>query len=126
MEAERQRELDRNDQARAAYGEARTLFKQVEDRLGEANVLLGLGELERKLGRNDQARAAYGEARTFYKQEQHRLGEANVLWGLGHLEAQKDAEAAKKFFYQAAHIYESLEMKDEAEEALGEAKKLGR
>ncbi len=55
-EAERQRMLGRNDQARAAYGEARTLYKQVEDRLGEANVLLGLGELERTLGRNDQAR----------------------------------------------------------------------
>ena len=118
--------LDRNDQARAAYGEARTLYKQVEGRLGEANVLLGLGDLESKLGRHDQARAAYGEARTLYKQEQHRLGEANVLRGLGHLEAQGNAEIAKRFFYQAAHIYESLGMKSEEEGALREAEKLDR
>jgi tetratricopeptide (TPR) repeat protein len=70
---------------RAAYDEARTLYKQVGDRLGEANVLFGLGELESKLGRNEQARAAYDDARTLYKQEGNRLGEANVLSGLGTL-----------------------------------------
>ena len=43
---ELERTLGRNDQAREAYGEARTLFKAVGDRLGEANVLLGLGDLE--------------------------------------------------------------------------------
>jgi hypothetical protein len=46
----------------AAYDEARTLYKQVGSRLGEANVLRGLGELERGLGRNEQARTAYDEA----------------------------------------------------------------
>jgi hypothetical protein len=53
-----------NDQARAAYGDALVLFKQVDDRLGQANVLAGLGDLEGKLGRNDQPRAAYGDALT--------------------------------------------------------------
>ena len=59
--------LDRNDQARTAYTEARALFKADGDRLGEANVLLGLGELEHALGRNDQARTAYTEARTLFE-----------------------------------------------------------
>ena len=36
--------LGRHDQARTAYAEARTLFRAVEDRLGEANVLRGLGQ----------------------------------------------------------------------------------
>ena len=48
--------LGRHDQAREAYAEARTLFRAVENRLGEANVLRGLGDLESKLGRHDQAR----------------------------------------------------------------------
>jgi hypothetical protein len=42
---------------RAAYNEALTLFKQVANPLGQANVLRGLGDLENKLGRYDQARA---------------------------------------------------------------------
>jgi Flp pilus assembly protein TadD len=70
--------LGRNDQARAAYGEALTLFifKQVDDRLGQANVLAELGDLEGKLSRNDQARAAYGKALALFKQIDDRLGQA--------------------------------------------------
>jgi Tetratricopeptide repeat len=35
-----------NDQARAAYADAIALCKQVDDRLGQANVLRGLGALD--------------------------------------------------------------------------------
>jgi tetratricopeptide (TPR) repeat protein len=59
---ELERVLSRSDQARAAYEEARTFYKQEGDRLGEAYVLRGLGELERQLGRSAQARATYEEA----------------------------------------------------------------
>jgi tetratricopeptide (TPR) repeat protein len=59
--------LGRNDQARAAYGEALTLYKQEDNRLGQANVLSGLGDLERLLGRNDQARAAFSDAAQLYE-----------------------------------------------------------
>ena len=85
-DAEKSRISGRNDQARSAYEEARALFKQAGDRLGVANVLRGLGDLERMLGRNDQARLAYEEARTLFKQVGDRLGEASVLRGLGDLE----------------------------------------
>ena len=118
--------LGRNDAARAAYREARTLFKQVEDRLGEGNVLLGLGHLERKLGRNDAARDAYGEARTLYKQEQNRLGEANVLLGLGLLEKDGNPELAKRHLFQAAHIYQDIGHSDWERRALDEAETIGR
>ena len=62
--------------ARGAYGEALALFKQLDDRLGQANVLRGLGDLESTLGRNDQARAAYGKALALFKQIDDRLGQA--------------------------------------------------
>ena len=75
----------RHDQARTAFAEARTLFRAVEDRLGEANVLLGLGDLERMLGRHDQA---------------------------------------KKNYYQAAHVYETLGMEDHERSALESAEAL--
>jgi tetratricopeptide (TPR) repeat protein len=115
---------DRNDRAREAYGEARTLYKAVGDRLGEANVLRGLGDLERKLGRNDQAREAYGEARTLYKAVENRLGEANVLLGLGRTEADTDPELARRHLYQAAHLYEAIGMLDWHQSVLDEAAKL--
>ncbi|PPD18655.1 MAG: hypothetical protein CTY18_05065 [Methylomonas sp.] len=66
------------------------LYQQVNDRLGEANVLRGLGDLESKLGDN---REAYAQARTLYQQENNRLGEANVLVGIARIEQTIDAEA---------------------------------
>lgn len=97
---------DRNDQARAAYGEARTLYKAVGNRLGEANVLRGLGHLESKLDRNDQAREAYGEARTLYKAVENRRGEANVLLGLGHLESKLNRnDQARETYGEARTLY---------------------
>jgi len=41
-------------------------FKQVDNRLGQAHVQRGLGDLESTLGRNDAARAAYAVAAEFY------------------------------------------------------------
>ena len=115
-QADQYRLSGRNDQARAAYSEARALFKQVEDRLGEANVLTGLGDLESKLGRNDQARVAHTEARALYKQEQNRLGEANVLRGLGHLESKLGRnDQARVAYTEARALYKHVE------DRLGEA-----
>ena len=56
--------LCRNDQAREAFadGAARS-YKQEQNRLGEANVLLGLQRPgDANLGRNDQARETYAES----------------------------------------------------------------
>ncbi len=114
--------LGRNDQAREAYGEAKTLYKAVGDRPGEANVLRGLGDLERTLGRNDQAREAYGEAKTLYKAVGDRLGEANVLYGLGLLAVQ--LELARQHLYQAAHLYEAIGMPEWQQQMLDEIGKL--
>jgi tetratricopeptide (TPR) repeat protein len=85
-DGERLRLAGQNDQARAAYSDALAFFNQVDDRLGEANALAGLGHLESKLGRRDQARAAYGEALALFKLEHNRLGQANVLGGVGELD----------------------------------------
>jgi tetratricopeptide (TPR) repeat protein len=116
--------LGRNDQARAAYGEAIGLFKQVDDRLGQANVLAGLGDLEYKLGRNDQARAAYGEAIGLFKQVDNRLGQANVLRGLGDLDSRKNPKKAARYFFEAAQLYEMIDMTEAHDAALREADKL--
>ena len=112
-----------NDEAREAYSQARTLYKAIEHRLGEANVLRGLGEPERTLGRNDQARVAYSQARTLFKLEQNRLGEAGVLYGIGHLERTLGRnDQAREAFFQAAHLYESVDQHDWKEDALKEGR----
>ena len=105
---------------------ARTLYEAVGNRLGQANVLMGLGELERKLGRNDKAREAYAVARTLYEAVGNRLGQANVLMGLGELERKLDRNnQAKKNFDQAAYMYEALGMEESKELAVKFSKDLG-
>jgi tetratricopeptide (TPR) repeat protein len=77
-DAQRLHLAGRNDQARAGYGDARLLYQQAGDKLGEANALLGLGDLERKLGHGDPARADYGDALILYQQAGGKLGEQYV------------------------------------------------
>ena len=60
--------------------------------------------------RNDEAREAYSQAKALYKAVDDRLGEANVLSGLGKLISEENPEKAKQYFYQAAHLYESIGM----------------
>src|ERR1700727_156060 len=97
----------RYEQARTAYDEANTLYTQERNRLGEANVLLGLGDLECVLNRYEQARTAYDKASTLYKQERNPVGEANVLLGLGDLERLLGRnEQARRAFENARTLYE--------------------
>src|SRR5438067_12187029 len=85
-EAERLAGEGRHEQARTAYDEARTLYRQVGDRLGEAIVLAGLGGLESRLGRHEQARTAYNDAR---RSEERRVGkEGRSRWSAGSGEQQ--------------------------------------
>jgi tetratricopeptide (TPR) repeat protein len=119
-----ERLLTRYDEARTAFTEALRLYNAVGNRLGEANVLRGLGDLEGQLHRYDQARTFYTDARSLYKAVGDRLGEANVLSGLGRLEVPVNSELAKQYFYQAALLYEQINLHNWKEVALSEAKDL--
>ena len=92
----------------------------------KADETLEDAEKLRLSGSNDRARSAYEEARTLFKQVGDRLGEANVLSGLGGLEAEAEPELAKQHLYQAANIYESIDLEEQKRTALDEAAKLGR
>jgi tetratricopeptide (TPR) repeat protein len=121
---ELERRMRRIDDARAAYTEARLLFRAVGSPLGEANALGQLGRLERQLARSDEARTALMEARSLFNAADNRLGEATANLELGRLEATINPELAKKYFHQAALIYEQIGMDQWKEIALSEAKKL--
>ncbi|MCC6785767.1 MAG: CHAT domain-containing protein, partial [Planctomycetes bacterium] len=56
------RRVDDLEGARAAYEEALPIYREIHDRLGEANTLLALGDLRRRVADLEGARAAYEEA----------------------------------------------------------------
>ena len=94
------------NEARQAYDYAIALFKREQDRIGEANCLRGLGDLENRLGRLEEARKAYEEAIALFKRGQHRLGEANCLRGLGELESKLGhSEEARKAYEEAIAFF---------------------
>src|SRR5215469_6939392 len=74
-----------NDQARADFNDARSLYHELGDKLGEANALRGLGDVERLLGRNDQARPNYNDARSLFSRPATSTARpmryaASVMW----------------------------------------------
>jgi hypothetical protein len=80
-----ERKLGRNDQARADYDGALALFKQVDSRLGQANVLYGMGSIV-SLENPQQGAAYFVESAQLYEMigmtEQHdaALREAEKLY----------------------------------------------
>ena len=54
------------------------------------------------------------------------LGEANVFLGLGAREAKPNPEVAAEHLYQAAHIYESIDLENQKRTTMELAAKLGR
>jgi tetratricopeptide (TPR) repeat protein len=91
--------------ARASYEKALPIYREIEDRLGEANVLQAMGDLLMRVADLAGARASYEKALPIYREIEARLGEANVRQMLGNLAMAE-------------------EMPDEAEAHLGEALKI--
>ena len=108
--AERARLSGHNDEARAAYGEALTLYKKEDHLRGQANVQRALGELERLADRNDEARAAFGKALALYKQIDDRRGQAEVQCGLGNLERMLGRyDQARAAYSDALTLYKQID-----------------
>ena len=112
--------------ARQAYKQALPIFRQIEDRLGEANTLKALGDLKRRTDDLAGARQAYEQALTIFRQIEGRLGEANTLKALGDLKMRTaDLTGARHAYEQALTIFRRFEDRlDEANtlQALGDLK----
>src|SRR5260370_5218736 len=63
------------------------LYQREQARLGEANVLKSLGDLESRLGNLQEARTHFAAAFTLYLHAQVKLGDAHLLQSLGDLES---------------------------------------
>jgi len=107
------------NEARRHYDEAIVLFKQEQNRLGQANTLLSLGDLLRRLGKISKARHHYDEAMALFKQEQDRLGQANTLQSLGEL-----AKRLGKVDEARGHYDEAMALFKQEQNRLGQANTL--
>ena len=105
--------------ARERYDAALPLYREIEDRLGEANTLKALGDLARRTADLSGARERYESALPLYREIEARLGEANTLKALGDLALRTDDLSGARDRYDAA-----LPLYREIENRLGEANTL--
>ena len=100
------RAAGQTDQARSTYAEARKLYQQQTDLLGQAHVLLGMGDLERRLKNVEKARGLYAHAYKLYQLERDSFGQAHVLLGMGNVERSLDRiDQAHDFLFRALTLY---------------------
>ena len=92
--------------ALASYEAALNLFRQVGDRLGEANTLQAIGDVQNFRDENDAALASYEAALNLFRQVGSRLGEANTLKAIGMFQIyQNELEAGLKMLDQTLQLY---------------------
>ncbi|MFP4033123.1 MAG: hypothetical protein ACLFTV_16320, partial [Desulfococcaceae bacterium] len=86
------------------------IYREIGARLGEANCLTSLGDLQMRMSDLSGAKSSYGAALPIYREIGARLGEANCLQsqGLLVLIEGKPVEAFRKFLEVRA-IFESIQ-----------------
>ena len=98
--------LDRRTEALERYEAALAFYRDIGDRLGEANTLKAIGDVLQFLKRSTEALERYEAALAFYRDIGDRLGEANTLKAIGDVlqfldrrtEALERYEAALAFY----------------------------
>ena len=82
--------------------EASQLFRQVGDKLGQANVLKAIGDVQYFRKEIEEALASYAEASQLFRQVGAKLGQANVYLALGRLKNDRSE------FEKAISLYEQI------------------
>ncbi len=99
----------KNREALANYEQAIGLFRDVGDRLGEANTLRAIGDVLQFLDRRDEALANYEQAIGLYRDVGSRVGEANTLTAIGDvLQFLKRTEEALANYEQAIGLFRDV------------------
>ncbi|MGE3435224.1 MAG: TIR domain-containing protein, partial [Blastocatellales bacterium] len=88
---------------------AQPLFKQVGDKLGQANVLKAIGDVQSFRKEMDAALSSYSEALTLFKQVGDKLGQANVLQAIGDVQSfRKEMDAALSSYSEALTLFKQV------------------
>jgi tetratricopeptide (TPR) repeat protein len=100
---------DRWDEALAHLSHALSLYRAVGDRLGEANVLKAIGDVQNFRKALDAALASYTAALALFRQVGDRLGEANVLQAIGDVQNfQDELDVALASYETALGLYRQV------------------
>jgi len=107
------------ESAKSLYEQALQIYREVGDKLGEANTLISLGDIKLMQSQYKSAKSLHEQALPIYREVGDKLGEANTLKFLGNVEQmQSQYESAKSLYEQALQIYR------EVGDKLGEANTL--
>jgi tetratricopeptide (TPR) repeat protein len=100
---------DLQSQAAESLEEALCLYRELGDRLGEANILRSLGDVERMRSDYGAAEQLYQQALPLYRELRDRLGEAGTLKSLGDVEyGRSDYGAAEQLYRNALDIFSTI------------------
>jgi tetratricopeptide (TPR) repeat protein len=98
------------------YPKALGVYRQLGDKLGEANCVQALGEVALSQARYEEAGRLYSQALPIHRQISDRRGEANCLLSVGRLaRITGDTATMVQAFTEAERIYRSIGLTDWAE-----------
>ena len=93
----------------SSYEQALGLYRDVGDRLGEANTLKAVGDVLQFLDRRQEALSNYEQALGLYRDVGERLGEANTYFSLGRLYLEKrQRDESIKYQQQARNLFRAI------------------
>ena len=108
-EGELHRRFYEADEALENYARAIEIYRQVGERLGEANTLRAIGVVLQFKKQTDEALENYARAMQIYRQVGERLGEANTLKAIGDvLQFKKQTDEALENYARAIEIYRQV------------------
>jgi tetratricopeptide (TPR) repeat protein len=109
------RRLGSLDQAKVAFTHALADFRSVEDGVGAAGCLRGLGEVARQALKHQEAQRLLTQARSAYHKEGHRWGEGMSLNALGEIQRyQGDLKRAEATYRMALERLKAIGSPDES------------
>jgi tetratricopeptide (TPR) repeat protein len=101
--------LKQSREALERYSQALGIYRDVGDRLGEANTLKAIGDVLQFLKQSREALERYDQALGIYRDVGDRLGEANTLKAIGDvLQFLKQSREALERYDQALGIYRDV------------------
>jgi tetratricopeptide (TPR) repeat protein len=103
-------------EAQRYFEQALSLYRELGDRLGEANTIRNLGDVALAQGRYEEAAGRYEEALALYCQIGAWLGEAHAIDSLGEV-----ARAQERYEEAAGRYEEALALYRQIGDRLGEA-----
>jgi tetratricopeptide (TPR) repeat protein len=102
--------LGKNSLAYKHYTQALSIYRQLKNRLGEANCIFGLAETYEPLSNSDSLKQKLcNQALVIYQEIKNRVGEANCIQRLADIDyALADYPSARAFYQQALLIYQQI------------------